>query len=94
MLTSKLVIGIDKRLHGRIVGRDRERHLGTAHTARHVKAAHERLKLLADSIGTGAIGEAHVDDLLDVAIRHTDDARVTGERAKRRARRIDSQPRP
>ena len=91
MLARELVIGINKRPHGRIVGRDRERHLGTIHAIRHAKTAHERLELLADGIGTGAIGEAHVDDLLDVTIHHTDDAGVAGERAKRGARRIDTQ---
>ena len=91
MLARKLVIGINKRLHGRIVGRDRERHLRTTHTARHAKTAHERIELLADGIGTRAVGEAHVDDLLDVAIHHTDDAGIAGERAKRGARRIDAQ---
>ena len=91
MLARKLVIGIDKRLHGRIVGRHRERHLCATHAIRHAKAAHERLELLADGIGTGAIGEAHVDDLLNVAIHHADDAGVARERAKRRARRIDTQ---
>ena len=91
MLARKLVIGINKRLHGRIVGRDRERHLRTTHTARHAKTAHERIELLADGIGTCAVGEAHVNDLLNMAIHHTDDAGVAGERAKRQARRIDAQ---
>ena len=91
MLARKLVIGINKRLHGRIVGRDRERHLRTTHTARHAKTAHERIELLADGIGTRAVGEAHVDDLLNMAIRHADDASVAGKRAKRRTRRIDTQ---
>ena len=58
---------------------------------RHVKATHERLELLADGIGARAVGEAHVDDLLDMAIHHTDDAGVAGERAKRRTRRVDTQ---
>ena len=58
---------------------------------RHVKAPHERLELLADGIGARAIGETHVNDLLDVAIHHADDAGIAGERAKRRPRRIDSQ---
>ena len=91
MLARKLVIGINKRLHGRIVGRDRERHLRTTHTARHAKTAHERIELLADGISTRAVGEAHVDDLLNMAIRHADDASVAGKRAKRRTRRIDTQ---
>ena len=91
MLARKLVIGINKCLHGRIVGRDRERHLRTTHTARHAKTAHERIELLADGIGTRAVGEAHVDDLLNMAIRHADDASVAGKRAKRRTRRIDTQ---
>ena len=91
MLARKLVIGINKRLHGRIVGRDRERHLRTTHTARHAKTAHERIELLADGIGTRAVGEAHVDDLLNMAIHHADDASVAGKRAKRRTRRIDTQ---
>ena len=91
MLTRKLVIGIDKRLHGRIIGRDRERHLRATQLARHTKAAHERLELLADGIGARAIGEAHVDYLLNVTIRHADDAGVAGERAKRGARRVDTQ---
>ena len=90
MLARKLVIGINKRLHGRIVGRDRERHLRTTHTARHAKTAYERIELLADGIGTRAVGEAHVDDLLNMAIRHADDASVAGKRAKRRTRRIDT----
>ena len=91
MLARKLVIGVDERLHGRVVGRNRERHLGAAHAIRHAKAAHERLKLLAHGVGARAVGETHVDDLLDVAIHHADDAGVAGERAKRRARRIDPQ---
>ena len=91
MLARKLVIGIDKRLHGRIVGRHRERHLRATQLARHAKTAHERVELLADSIGTRAVGEAHVDDLLNMAIRHADDASVAGKRAKRRARRVDTQ---
>ena len=91
MLARKLVIGIDKRLHGRVVGRHRERHLGTTHAIRHTKAAHERLELLADGIGARAVGETHVNDLLNVAIRHTDDAGVARERAKRGARRVDTQ---
>ena len=91
MLARKLVIGINKRLYGRIVGRDRERHLRTTHTARHAKTAHERIELLADGISTRAVGEAHVDDLLNMAIRHADDASVAGKRAKRRTRRIDTQ---
>ena len=91
MLTRKLVIGVNQRLHGRVVGRDRERHLGTTHTARHAKAAHERLELLADGIGARAVGETHVNDLLNMAIHHADDAGVARERAKRRVRRIDSQ---
>ena len=91
MLARKLVIGIDKRLHGRVVGRHRERHLCTTHAIRHTKAAHERLELLADGIGARAVGETHVNDLLNVAIHHADDAGVARERAKRRVRRIDSQ---
>lgn len=91
MLARKLVIGINKRLHGRIIGRDRERHLCMTHATRHVKAPHKRLELLADGIGARAVGEAHVDDLLNMAIRHADDASVAGKRAKRRARRIDTQ---
>ena len=91
MLAGELVIGIDKRLHGRIIGRDRERHLRATQLARHAETAHERIELLADGIGTRAVGEAHVDDLLDMAIRHADDASVAGKRAKRRTRRIDTQ---
>ena len=91
MLARKLVIGINKRLHGRIVGRHRERHLSATQLTRHAKTAHERVELLADGIGTRAVGEAHVDDLLNMAIRHADDASVAGKRAKRRTRRIDTQ---
>ena len=91
MLARKLVIGINKRLHGRIIGRDREWHLRMAHATRHAKAPHERLELLADGIGARTVGKTHVDDLLDMAIRHTDDAGVAGERTKRRARRVDTQ---
>ena len=91
MLARKFVIGVDERLHGRVVGRNRERHLGAAHAIRHTKAAHERLKLLAHGVGARAIGETHVDDLLNVAIHHADDAGVAGERTKRRARRVNPQ---
>ena len=91
MLARKLVIGINKRLHGRIGGRHRERHLSATQLARHAKTAHERVELLADGIGTRAVGKAHVDDLLNMAIRHANDASVAGKRAKRRTRRIDTQ---
>ena len=91
MLARKLVIGINKRLHGRIVGRHRERHLSATQLTRHAKTAHERVELLADGIGTRTVGEAHVDDLLNMAIRHADDSSVAGKRAKRRARRVDTQ---